>query len=172
MPDLSHDAITTYLANRPIIILAQWTSPTTFVEHGFSFPSTLPIIGMQKGPERSGFFGYGYFRSIWGRPEAEILGMLGLTYFFLELDISAIHGLRYESNELTSRFTRKFGFRDNGIIPRYMLRGNKLVGAICSTLMIEDFSSYVERKLLELLKSGELSGREGIESGTGDGPSG
>ena len=112
---------------------------------------------MQKGPERSGFFGYGYFRSIWGRPEAEILGMLGLAYVFMEFDISAIHGLRLPFNSLTAKFTRKFGFVDDGTIPKYMLYNGKLIGAIASTLLIENFERYVEIKLVQLYKDGSLN---------------
>lgn len=158
MPDLSHDAITTYLASRPIIVPVIW-SGETFLEAGFGFPTTVPMLGNRTGPDRAAFMGYGLFKGVWGLPEATILGMLGLTYFFLEFDLGAIHGLRYAENALTARFTHQFGFKDNGFIPRYMLRDGRLVGAVSSTLLVEHFESYVEHKLVELWKSGELDGR-------------
>jgi hypothetical protein len=168
MTDLSHDAITTYLATRPVIIAGIWIGPEEFKEAGIGFPSTLPVIGNKTGPERALFAGYGLFKEVWGRPEAEILGMLGLAYFFVQFDVTAIHGLRYPSNGLTARFTRTFGFRENGLIPRYMMQGDKLVGAVSSTLFIEDFEQYVEQKLVRLYKDGELNGRklEGRISGS------
>ena len=155
MQDLSHDAITTYLANRPVLVLGIWTSAEEFLECGMAFPSTLPVTGNPTGPERSMFAGYGFFR-LWGQPEAEILGMVGLAYFFNEFQVTAIHGLRYRENGLTARFVGQFGFKDNGFIPRYMMQDGKLVGAVCSTLLIEDFENYVGRKLLELYKGGKL----------------
>ena len=162
MDDLSHDAITSYLHNRPVIIPGLWASPNLFMEKGLAFPSHWPyLIGKGSSEEKAGFFGYGFFKSVWGTPQAEILMMLGLAYFFCELDLVAIHGLRYTQNELTARFTRKFGFVENGTIPRYMSRDGKLVSAVSSTLFLETFEKYVEKKLLELWKSGELSdGRE------------
>lgn len=159
LPDLSHDPITCYLANRPILVPVIWTDPDRFLSAGLAFPTTVPVLGTRSGQHRSVFMGYGLFRGVWGKPEAEILGMLGLAYFFLEYDTTAIHGLRYADNALTARFTHQFGFKDNGSIPRYLLRDGELVTGVSSTLLIEDFEQYVEKKLVELFQHGELDGR-------------
>src|SRR5437588_3452336 len=156
MPDLSHDAITTYLASRPVLVFVIW-SGESFFEAGFAFPTALPVAGNRVGPERSLFVGYGMFKGVWGKPEAEILGMLGLAYFFLEYALGAVHSVRYCWNDLTARFVRRYGFRDVGTIPRYMLEDGKLVPAVASSLLVEDFEFYVERKLVELLRAGVLT---------------
>lgn len=161
MADLSHDAITCYLANRPVLVPVLWSSPTQFLAAGIAFPTTVPVMGLPTSQDKAIFAGYGMFKGVWGTPEAEILGMLGLAYFFLSYDVTAIHGLRYADNALTARFTHQFGFKDNGSIPRYMLRNGELVTGISSTLLIEDFEQYVERKLVELFNRGELAGTHG-----------
>jgi hypothetical protein len=167
MRDLSADALTSYLAGRPVVVMVVWTGPNTFLEAGFAFPSTLPMTGLPVGPERAMFGGFGMFQGVWGLEAAEILGMLTLSYLFLEFDVSAIHGLRYPENALAGRFMRRYGAKDNGMIPRFMLRGDELTGAISSTLMVEDFEHYVERKLVDLLNSGGLNnGRQESESRT------
>ena len=166
MSDLSYPAIVGYIANRPLVVLGVWepiefeegygpvlpTDPThTFREAGFAFPVTLT----GEAPDRSGFFGYGIFREFWGNPMMEPLVMLGLAAIFSEFKLEAVHGLRYAQNDLTARYVRRYGFRDNGTIPAYMLRKGKLVSAVSSTLMREDFERYVENALVEGIRDGQ-----------------
>lgn len=146
MEDLSHDALTSYLAGLPIILLVVWTSENTFKEAGFAFPVNL----RGKSPERMAFMAYGYFREFWGTPEAELLMLLGLAFTFQEFQLNAIHGIRYESNLLTAKFMSQFGFCEVGRIPRYMMKDGKLVAAVISSLLREEFEAVATQKLVEL----------------------
>jgi hypothetical protein len=145
MTNLDHDSVTFYLATRPaLLILAQWTSPSTFVPAGFAFPTTSAGIG----EEKMIFAGFGYFINFWGRPEVLTLTILCLAYFLREFGLLAIHGSRYASNDKSARLMGQVGFRDVGRIPRYMLRDGKLVDMIASSLLVEDF----EEKAFTLLE--------------------
>jgi hypothetical protein len=158
MSDVSYDAIVPYLAARPLLIFGEWVehedSPEDFEPAGLMFPVTT--IG-SANTERSVFVGYTMFRPYWGKPEAEVLGMLGLAYFFVELNVQAVLGVRYDSNSLTARFAGKYGVTDVGWIPKYMVRHGKLVGAVVSALLKEDFEKYVERQLLEAFQNGRVT---------------
>lgn len=159
MTDLSCTAIVNYLATRPILLIPGiWTSPDRFEEQGLGF--TNAIMGT-KPWQKAAFAGYGLFRPVWGKPEAEILGMLGLAQLIFQQELIAIMGIRYPWGEQTARFTHRLGFKDNGEIPRYMEYKGRLVSAICSTLLIEDFAEFVNKRLVELLVTGEVDGRRG-----------
>jgi len=156
MTDLSCTAIVNYLSTRPILLIPGiWTSPERFEEQGLAF--TNVVIGTKPG-QKSAFAGYGMFRSIWGTPESEVLGMLSLANLLFSLELQAVHGVRYPWNEQIARFTHRLGFKENGEIPRYMEYKGQLVSAICASLLIEDFSEYVNRRLVELLVTGEDDG--------------
>jgi len=149
MSDLSYDVIVPYLASRPLCIMGIWKDGV-FDAAGFIFPTVN--IGM--GDQKAAFAGYGFFRychgeQIWGSEEAKTLAMLGISFFFVELGLQALHGIRYISNAGTKNFLSPFGFRDTGCIPRYMLRSGKLVDGVASSLLRENFEAYVEQKLVE-----------------------
>lgn len=162
MSNLDHDSITTYLLQRPLLILAVWRSNYDFAEAGIAFPVLFQPPLNVHAAERMSFSGYGYFRDWWGTPEITVLSMLGLAYIFTEFNLSAIHGVRYPSNQRTACFLAQFGFKEVGRVPRYQMKDGVLVDGVVSTLLIEDFESYVERKLLELVDGkagGEQSGK-------------
>lgn len=144
MGDVSYDAIVPYLASRPLCIMGEWVDGK-FEAAGLIFPT----VNLGAGDQKAAFAGYGFFRKWWGKPETDILAMLGLSFFFVELGLSALHGMRYPDNGLTRNFLEPFGFKDTGRIPRYMLRDGKLVDGVASTLLREDFEAYVEAKLVE-----------------------
>lgn len=144
MGDVSYDAIVPYLASRPLCIMGEWVDDR-FEAAGFIFPT----VNQGAGDQKAAFAGYGFFRKWWGKPETDILAMLGISFFFVELGLSALHGMRYSDNGLTRNFLTPFGFKDTGRIPRYMLRNGKLVDGVASTLLREDFETYVEAKLVE-----------------------
>lgn len=142
--DTSFDAVVSYLANRPLVIIGVWEDGK-FREAGFCFPVSL--VGVS--PERSCFAGYAFFREWWSNPVTEVLAMLGLSTLFVELNVNAIHGQRYQENSLTAKFMRRFGFEDCGTMKRAIMKDGKLVGATVSSLMREDFEAYCERELLK-----------------------
>jgi len=145
MTDISHDTIVAYLTGRPLLILAQWESPSIFHPLGYAFPVTTAGVEDQK----MAFIGYTFFRSAWGKPEVLTLTLLGLAYFFKEFGLLAVHGSRYATNDKSAHLIKQVGFRDVGRVPRYMLdRQGKLVDMIVSSLLIEDF----ERVALSLLE--------------------
>jgi hypothetical protein len=152
MEDLSHDAITMYLAGLPVVILAVWSDENTFTEAGFAFPVNL----RGKSPERMAFAAYGFFQKYWGTAESKILMLLGLAFFFQEFQLSCLHGIRYKENYLTAQFTRQFGFHETGRPPRYMMQDGKLVTGVVSSLLREEFELVAARKLIELYEAQAL----------------
>jgi RimJ/RimL family protein N-acetyltransferase len=145
MMDISHDTIIAYLTNRPLIVLVEWDSPSSFHPLGFAFPSTTAGAGDQK----MAFLAYGFFMDAWGKPSVLTLTLLGLAYFFREFGLLAIHGSRYADNARSARLIRQVGFHDVGQVPRYMLKNGKLVDMIVSSLLVEEF----EQVALPLLES-------------------
>ncbi len=160
MQNLDHDSICAYLTNRPLIILAQWTSPTEFTPLGLAFVCTYGGIAGQM----QAMVGYGYFLPAWGKPSVLPLFLLGLAYLFNEVNpqsgLLAIHGSRYSSNDRTARLIKQAGFVDDGRVPRWMIQNGKLVDMIVSTLLVERF----EERALTLLE-GMVNGEGSIESG-------
>lgn len=168
MPNVSYDAIVPYLATRlPLVMVGVWESGR-FHEAGFGFPTNLCGMPLGYGDERACFFGYGFFKDWWGKPEMEPLAMLGLALIFQELNCLAIHGMRYDSNDLTAKFSRRFGFRDVAHVSHYMLRRGKLVGTTVSTLLRTDFEAYVERVLLQEFADGQGFGESVTRDSEGD----
>ena len=146
-PESTFNAVVSFLAARPLIIMGEWQEDDTFKEMGFAFP--VVMCGKQ-APEMACFAGYGFFRSAWGTPELPVVAMLGLAYLFNEFQIKAIHGTRFEENTLTAKFVEQFGFKQVGRIPDYQIgKDGKLVPAIISTLLREDFEAYVEQFLVD-----------------------
>lgn len=152
-PASHFDAVVPFLAARPLIVLGEWKEDV-FHEAGFAFPV---VTCGSKDTELSQFAGYGFFSHVWGKPELPVLAMLGLTYMFNEWGLHAIHGTRFEENLLTARFMAQFGFKEDGRIPKYQLRDGKLVPAIVTTLMREDFEKYVENWLVEAFKENPIA---------------
>ena len=145
-PASDFSSIVSYLAQRPfLLILGRWEGEK-FHEMGFAFPT---ISVGTNGTEKALLCGYGFFASSWGSEDQEIVTMLGLAYIFKEFDLVAIHGNRFKENVLTSKFMEKFGFKTVGDVPRFQLKGTKLVPMVVSTLLREDFEKYVADFLLK-----------------------
>lgn len=142
-PASTFDAIVSYLASHPVVILGVWAGET-FKPQGAAF---LQIFCGIQPPERAAFCGYVFLRDIWGTEELDTLGMLGLAMLFEQFGLKAIHGIRYRQNLLTRKFTEKFGFRQVGEIPDYQLKQGKLESGIVSTLLRTDFEKYVEQPM-------------------------
>lgn len=159
MQDVSYDAIVSYLAGRQLVIMGEWVDGK-FEAAGFIFPT----VSLGGGDQKAAFAGYGFFRKWWGTDDSEILAMLGLSFFFVELGLSCIHGMRYPDNGLTKNFLEPFGFKDVGRLPRYMLRNGKLVDGVASSLLREDFEGYVERKLVEEYEMAEHPNGDNLQS--------
>lgn len=146
MEDLSHDAITSYLSDLPIILFVEWLDQNTFKEAGFAFP----VLFRGKSPERICFAAYGFFREYWGKPETATLMLLGLSFLFQEFGLKAIHGIRYQENLLTAKFMSGFGFRETGRVPRYMMQDGKLVPGVVTSLLREEFEAVAALHLVQL----------------------
>ena len=145
-PSSNYDSIVAYLAQRPVLlILGRWEGEK-FVELGFAFNT---VSMGTANTERSLIAGYSFFKKAWGSKDQQIVTMLGLAYFFKEFNLCAIIGNRFPDNILTAKFMARFGFKDCGEIPRFQLRGTKLVPMVVSALLREDFEKYVEGFLLE-----------------------
>ena len=142
-PESTFDGIVPFLAQRPLVIVGMWEGET-FREGGFAFP--VVFCGTQQ-TERSCFAGYGFLRWTYGTAEIDAMMVLGLAMLFQEFNLSAVHGTRFPENALTKKFTERFGFRQVGEIPKYQLRGEKLVPAVVSTLLREDFERIAAEHL-------------------------
>lgn len=149
MTDLSYPTMISYLGTRPLIIVGVWHDEDTFEEAGIGFPT---VISTGKNGN-SCFYGYGIFPSFWGDKRSETLGMLGLALTFHALNYSVLRGLRYSTNDLTRRWSSRFGFRDLCTLDKYLLKDGDLVSAVASELKREDFERYVERKLVEAYRN-------------------
>lgn len=145
MQDLSFDSIVAYLSTRPLCILGVWEEDE-FKVAGICFPAVT--IGAGDGNPKAAFAGYGYVRWAWGHEHLETLTLLGIAILFQELDILSLHGMRYASNDLTAKLMGKFGFKDVGTIPNYMMRGKELVAGTVSTLSRETFEENVGQRML------------------------
>lgn len=149
MQDVSFPAITSYLASVPLCILGVWKDDK-FDVAGIQFPTVR--IGVPGG-QKACFAGYGFVPAYWGSTEVEVLAALGIAVLFQELDVISVHGVRYADNELTARFMAKFGFKDVGTLPNYMMRAGKLTAATLSTLPREVFEQVVEKMVLEAYRA-------------------
>ena len=144
-PASDFNSIITYLAQRPaLLILGKWTDEQ-FVEMGFAFPTVS--LGFA-ATEKALVAGYAFFKEAWSTEDQQILTMLGLAYMFKEFDLVAVHGNRYPDNVLTAKFMARFGFKDVGELPRFQVRGTKMVSMVLSSLLKEDFEAYVAEFLV------------------------
>jgi hypothetical protein len=151
MLDLSHDAITSYLHTRKLVVLGEWrpdpcqADPPFFTPLGFCFLSTTA----RGKTTASGFGAYGFSSEAWRTPQQHVLTYLGISYLFQENGLNSLHGIRYADNKLTARWMQKFGFVDVGTIPDYMPRPStgELTAATVSTLSREKFEEIFSAAL-------------------------
>lgn len=177
MMNLSIDAISAYLSQRPICVVGEWrkwdwTSPPPvrevgtpyFHELGFCFPATMTKTEASNpyNPQNSCMAGYTLFQDAWRTPQQTICMFLGLAWLFHTFQLVCIHGQRYSDNVLTARFTQKFGFKDCDTAP-YMLLKEKdqpLVPMTLSVLLRSDFV-VLTRKVLDNAREETQDGRIG-----------
>jgi hypothetical protein len=151
--------------------IAGFTYITTMVGVPYDFSN---FGGPQPGGPRAALAAYAFFRPWWGSTEQHVLAMLGLAYLFHTFKLTAIHGQRNIRNALTARFMSKFGFRDTGVIPRFLMdwvppadipvRG-KLVSCVVNSLLREDFEAYVTNQFRGLTLAGAGSGSGAVRAG-------
>lgn len=150
--DLTADAICAYLHTRqPLLLLCMDSDndPARFDAVGYLFPTVW--FGIKGETERSGLIGYCFFHSVWGTPQASVLGMLALAYMFLNYDLVAIHGQSAVWNQLSHKFVEQFGVRETGILPRTLPRSDgQLEDCRWSTVLREDFEKYAREQLLSI----------------------
>lgn len=139
--DTSWDSVVSFLSNTPVVVMGEWKGDL-FEPAGIIFRTAS--IAKGKGM----MAGYVFFREYWGKPEAEVLAMMGIAFAFQEFGIQSLHGMRFSTNNLTSNFLKRFGFKDTGHHPRWEMRNGELVGCTSSCLLIEDFEEYVEEQLI------------------------
>lgn len=143
MLNLSADAICSYLATRPLLLLTAQHIPNRedvsdryrlldgpFIA-GFSFITAfigtpvagapnLPPSGPQPIGPRSAVGACCFFRPYWGAQSAKTLLMLTLAYWFNTYHLSSIHAQRYTRNHLIASFLAPFGFKDTGTVPEFL----------------------------------------------------
>jgi len=184
MTNLGPDGICKYLAERALCVVGEWRSgemkaavkedstgqptvefeeePEKFHPLGYCFPSTVPTtspLSLTGQPSNSVFAGYTIFSECWRTPAQQVLMYLGLAWLFHTFKLAALHGSRYETNHLTARWTRQFGFKDCGTLPYCMMGepGGPLVPGVFSTLLRADFETRLREVLKKVAKSkGEL----------------
>ena len=127
--DLSYDNIVSYLSKLPIIAMGKWDDKK-FTIYGLAFVTTM--IGNET--HRTATAGY--------------VMLLGLSLLFGAFNLESVHGVRGIENRLTAKFVERFGFKDDGVIPSWMMKRGRLVPAVISSCLREDFEQYVEEKLI------------------------
>jgi hypothetical protein len=159
MADLSSEAIIAYLHSIPLIILGEWRPVMIPVDTPPPVPEFAPLgfcfmTNLNRGKTwNSGLGAYAFFQEAWRTPQQLVLTLLGISRLFYEFRLCSLHGIRYADNKLTARWMAKFGFRDLGTIPNWMVRQStgELTDATISTLAREEFES----RLSESLELGE-----------------
>lgn len=159
MTNLGPDAVCKYLSERAVCVVGEWRDADAFCEFeplGYCFPSTAPVTTPYSNvmPSNSVFAGYTIFSEAWRKPQQRVLMFLGLAWLFHTFKLAAIHGSRLETNHLTARWTRQFGFKDCGTLPHCMAGepGGPLVPGVFSTLLREDFEALL-RAVLEQIRT-------------------
>src|SRR5579872_3089224 len=157
MLNLSHDAIVSYLASKPLFAAIEWDQyHTRFQTLGFGF--IVAWIGPPPSTpgERSAMGGYSMFPESWGSPEAEVLAMLGIARMFHTYSLQSLYGQRYIRNALTARFMQRFGFKDLATLPDFMphrngnSNGPSLAPCVVSRLSRLDLNDYVARQMASI----------------------
>ena len=141
MNDLSLPAIIAYWNTQKLIILGKWEGDV-FRTGGVCWSHVT--VGTKR---KSAFGAYGFLRWTWGTDDIEVLGWLGLAALFESVD--RINGQRYADNHLTARFMERFGFRDCGVVPELLARGDDLVDCIISSCSRDVFSALLEQKIVD-----------------------
>jgi RimJ/RimL family protein N-acetyltransferase len=141
--DLSYDNIVSYLSKLPIIAMGKWDDKK-FTIYGLAFVTTM--IGNET--HRTATAGYVFYPEAWGNKDIELVMLLGLSLLFGAFNLESVHGVRGIENRLTAKFVERFGFKDDGVIPSWMMKRGRLVPAVISSCLREDFEQYVEEKLI------------------------
>jgi hypothetical protein len=181
MTNLGPDAICAYLSARAVCVVGEWRTDIAravlrtdslgkdvvvfegegeeekFHPLGYCFPSTGPTTSEQSKtgiPSNAMFAGYAIFSEAWRTPQQQVLMYLGLAWLFHTFKLVALHGSRYQTNHLTARWTRQFGFQDCGTLPYCMAGepGGLLVPGVFSTLLRKDFEERL-REVLEKIRA-------------------
>lgn len=172
--NLSHDTIVAYLSTVPLVVLGEWreryngsyelgsggeipaSGEPYFHSLGFCFPALMPNLAAaehQPNASPNSLFGaYAFFQEAWRSPQQIVLTYLGLSFLFCEFRAAAIHGVRYQSNHLTARWMRNFGFRDlSPALPSYLYRAStgQLEPGVISYCLRSDFADLLRNVLLQ-----------------------
>lgn len=67
-------------------------------------------------------FGFCFFKEYWGRQELRDLVWLCLRYWFEVLKIEVLYGATLCDNFLARNFSRRFGFTEIAVLPKFLYR--------------------------------------------------
>lgn len=98
-----------------------------------------------KDGAREAKFGFTFFKEYWGRRELRDLVMLGIGYWMNTLKIDVLHGFTLKDNHLARNFSRRFGFKEVGILPKFLYRQGELTDATVVMLDRETFEPRMEQ---------------------------
>lgn len=91
---------------------------------------------------RKGSLGYGFFRKFWGSHLLREAAWNILDYWFYGLDIDILYGTALNANGLAKNFSKRFGFTNLCILPKFFYSQGELVEA---SLMCLDRVTFDER---------------------------
>lgn len=115
--------------------------------YSFKTGATLTPAGMcwidevtGRDGARRAMFGFLFFPG--DRKSARMiadLGWLGVAYWFYELKVDTLYGITMATNKPALNFSRRYGFVETGIFPRFLYRNRELTSAI---VVLQDRQSF------------------------------
>jgi RimJ/RimL family protein N-acetyltransferase len=83
--------------------------------------------------------GFCFFDNAGKREAARALAMLGLAYWFIAMRIDVVHGAISEYNTTARNFSKRLGFREVALVPKWRYVDGRLTNVYVTTLEKEEF---------------------------------
>ena len=103
----------------------------------------LAEVAGTKETGRSGSFGFGFFRSAWGKRVHIDLSMWMLAYWMLDLNFEVLYGSSF--NPIALNYSKRFGFKYLTRLPKFFYSYGRLLNAHLICLEKPVFLEYYKR---------------------------
>lgn len=131
LPDLNHDKFVRYLSGPKVVLQIYYLKPTPredsihYLKTNKHAPMTpigycfLYNVDGEPG-QRLAEFGFCFFKEYWGLKETHELGWQCIAYWFEALGVDVLYGATLVDNFLARNFSRKFGFEEIAVMPKFL----------------------------------------------------